>query len=85
MAHAKTQRRKGGRDRGRFPPVLASLRLERSGRENCVPDLGGMGLVSREAAKAAKQAGCWVGADKQRKQSREAGGAGGSGNLRIGE
>ncbi len=32
-----------------------------------------MGLVSREDAKAAKRDGRWVGADTQRKQSREGG------------
>jgi hypothetical protein len=40
---------------------------------------GGMGLVSREAAKDAKKDWRWVGADTQRKQSREGEGRAGVG------
>ncbi len=65
-AHAKTQRRKGGRDRCSLLEVLASLRLERSGREiaSCLA-ADGTGRFSRGGAEARRlgtsRRWCWGG------------------------
>ena len=71
MAHAKTQRRKGGR-----ADVIGGLSwrlcvLSEAGVRTMSRVRAGMGRVSREAAKDAKRDGRWAGADTQRKQGCE--------------
>jgi hypothetical protein len=85
LAHAKTQRRKGGRARGHFLRSWRLCVLSEAGVRTMSRVRGGMGLVSREAAKDAKKDGGWIGADTQRQQGREVGVACGGGNLRMGE
>jgi hypothetical protein len=87
-ADADTQRNQG-RERGRADAIgyrsWCLCVLSEAGVRTMSRVRGGMGLVSREAAKDAKKDGGWVGADTQRQQGREVGVACGSGNLRMGE
>ena len=73
-ADADTQRNQG-RERGRADAIgglsWCLCVLSEAGVGTLSLVRGGMGRVSREAAKAAKRDGRWADADTQRKRSRE--------------